>query len=185
MRLTPGDIVFTRNTRLISKLIRWVTRAKGEPRSWASHVALVSRAGELYGSPTGLPYVIEALVGPGVVEQVWSASGRYAVARALLLPPEEKIDIVRVAREYVGDKYTERALLFHFLGLARLLAPFVGRRWRICSWVVGIAYKKLGYTFGKKHEAALDPDDIFDFVSAECDKHDGKYAWIIPPQEDL
>jgi len=182
MNILEADIVFTHGNGVTARLIRWFSSSRHKKASWANHVGIVSKRGHVGRNMNSRyhPVVIEALVGPGVVERAWSPTGIIAIARPTNLSLDRRLAIVEAARDYVGDKYTESTLLIHLLRLDRVLAKIFGRRWRICSWLVGVAYAKEGLLFGQE-EAALDPDEIFDFVSKEHRTLAGKYRWVIFP----
>jgi len=161
--LEVGDIVHVQGRGLLSRMIRWFSRARGEGRTWASHSAMVLRAGDRVE-------IVEAL--RKVVLRPISA---YARTRARLLvcrrpgglDPEQKQEIVEKAEEYRGRKYGVGKIIAH--AMDRVFGNrYVFRRlarmdyYPICSWLVAYVYDRvLGHQFGVAPNAAQ-PDDLLD-----------------------
>lgn len=178
MILEPCDIVFTRSTHIVSRLIRFATTSKGETDSWASHVGLISSPGYIGEAQHSVmrPLIIEALMQDGVVERPFSPSVEFSVARPINITQAQRDRILRKASSFIGDKYSKWAILVFLFGLESLFAKRWGGNWKICSPVVGRSFASAGLTFGKMAET-LDPDDMMDFAST----HPEAYRWIVPP----
>jgi hypothetical protein len=164
-----GDIVFFKKRSLFSRLIRFFTRSKDEPKTYASHV------GGLHLRAFTRPHIIESsfevirrpfgLDGEGSLE-IWSHK---------TITDEERAEVVAKANEYVGRTYGFFKLVTHFLDaiVVKLINKefFFFRRltnsdkYPICSWVWAYAYYKGydNYEFGIDPKYAT-PDDMHDFV---------------------
>ena len=166
----------SRSGTFFGKGIRAFTRNpfRREPKSEVNHAGIVSATG------IESALIVEALVRPGVVEH--SFYEKYAgkdvcVARALNISDDDRLLLAGYAKEFIGREYTESALVWQALGMAKLLAPLLGDKWIFCSWVAAAVYEKIGLNFGIDHRRA-DPDDLYDFVVANLGTI---YFWIIPP----
>jgi hypothetical protein len=159
----PGDLVFTQNSGVISRIIRWLTRSRGESPTYASHVEVVVNGHYVVRS-----FLVRARVESikwGCAREVWRHRG---------LSDGERVRVAAKAMDYVGRRYDYAKLLLH--GLDALLGKVRGRdvfffrtlggfgRYVICSWVCAFAYSRaLDYTFGIPPEFAT-PDDMHDWV---------------------
>jgi hypothetical protein len=172
--LEAGDVVHVQGRGLMSRLIRWFSRACGERRSWASHSAMVLRTGDRIE-------IVEAL--RKVVVRPISA---YARTRSRLLvcrkpgglDPDQKQKIVEKAQQYRGRKYGFGKIFAH--ALDRFFNNrYVFRRlarmddYPICSWLVAFVYDRaLGHQFGVRPNAAQ-PDDLLD----HCVQEGWSFVW--------
>lgn len=174
-RLQVADIFFTRGSGLLSKAIRYFTRAIGESRTKVNHVGLVVK-----GGPVGRAVVVEALIRVKEHRLYAQYGGRgkrtsVAVYRPMDLTAEEINVIVATAKSYVGRRYGFLKIAAHLADWL-LQGAYVFRRlavmddYPICSWVVAHAFKKAGKNFGVPPGAAS-PDDIWDFVTTNPDKY--------------
>lgn len=166
MGFCPGDLIFTADTNIVAKAIRWATTAKGEQPSEVSHVA---------GFVSGIE-IVEAH-GAGTEQRLFSdfkANGvKFEVWRHTQLTILQRFAVAKVAKSYVGRKYGFGKIATH-LGDA-LLGKISGQsifffrrinhlqRYPICSWVWAWAYREVGYDFGID-PAYADPDDMRDHV---------------------
>lgn len=174
--LLDGDLVMSRSGSIWGAGTRAFTRNRfrGEEKSQVDHAGIITQMG-ISGA-----LVTEALVRPGVIEHSFYEKyieKEVCVARALNISDPMRIRIAKRARSQIGKEYTERALWWQALGLAKVLAPMFGDHWRICSWLVGYAYEAGELNFGVDYRRA-DPDDIWDFVVKNLGTI---YVWVIPP----
>ncbi len=189
--LKPADVVFTQadGGGLISKIILWGTRTWNEPRSRASHVALVA-----------IPEADVTLT--NLIEQTWPRQRRehldhylqassVVIYRLRLINDEERYRIVKLAEADLGKPYGIGNILWFGLDalLGKILSwPVVmigrlfGRRWRgyeprlfsrlnllspiVCSQTVAKYYSDIGFGFGNAWQTR-DPDSMLDF----CESH--------------
>ncbi|MHC4333929.1 MAG: pentapeptide repeat-containing protein [Planctomycetota bacterium] len=172
--LEAGDVVHVQGRGLMSRLIRWFSRACRERKTWASHSAMVLQVGDRVE-------IVEAL--RKVVVRPISA---YARTRSRLLvcrkpgglDPDQKREIVEKAQQYRGRKYGVGKIFAH--ALDRLFNNrYVFRRlarmddYPICSWLVAFVYDRvLGQQFGVPPNAAQ-PDDLLD----HCVKEGWSFVW--------
>ncbi|MCA9571715.1 MAG: hypothetical protein KC656_27950, partial [Myxococcales bacterium] len=179
VELRPGDVVLTRGTSWVSRLIRVASRVVGESRTQVNHVGVLATGGSLglqgllRGSRgqvdllQGEPEIVEALA--RVVQHPFlpayaNAWSEVAVFRCEALTDEERAEVVRRAGAYVGRRYGYLQLVAHFLDWL-LQGAFVFRRltstarYPICSWLVAHAYKGID-DFGTRPGGAS-PDDIW------------------------
>jgi hypothetical protein len=176
MMLLPGDIIFTASTGILSDLIKYFQRSKGEPASRVAHVGIISTI----GTPAQAR-VIESLL-QGTVERKLSAYGRgyesVCIYRNYALSDADRIGIVNRARYYVGKKYGFTKILAH-AGDYLLGGRYYFRRWAksdnypICSWVVAHAYAYIAARFADIEPDYVQPDDIWDTVT-----HDINWRWV-------
>ena len=176
--LLPGDVVLTRSTSVLGRLIRICTRSFGEKRSKVNHVGVIVDGGVIREA-----VLVEALLKVcrhGLWEHYAGTANKVAVYRATNVPSQDMQTVVAEAEEQVGKKYGFGKIIAHFLDWL-LTGAYVFRRltqngdYPICSWLVAHAYAKAGYNFGVEPGAA-DPDDIWDFVN----KRTGYYDCIVP-----
>jgi len=175
--LMPGDIVFTKGSGVLSRLIRFFSRRIGEDRTRVNHVAIVVETGTAQNV-----HIVEALkhVQRNLLWRYANDDNEVAIYRARNLTVLQANDIARVAESYVGKTYGYLKLVTHLLDWA-LQGAYVFRRltrsdrYPICSWVVAHAYGSAGLDFGVDADSAS-PDDMWDFVQANPDK----YRWVMP-----
>ena len=172
--LQTGDVIHVQSRGIISKLVRFFSRANDEEKSWASHSAMVLRAGENIE-------IIEALW-TTVIRPITAYKG--GTAKLLIsrrpeeINEEQKQKMIKKAEYYKGKPYGFWEITFH--ALDRLLNnSYVFRRlikdndYPICSWLVAyVYYKVLNYKFGTEPNAAQ-PDDIMD----HCVKSNWNFVW--------
>jgi hypothetical protein len=163
----PADLVFTHGGAWLSRAIRWASRAKGEPSTYANHVGGFVGGGE----------VVEALWRT-VQHPFTEMSGPLQVWRNRGLTDWDRARVATKARGYVGEAYGGAKIVTH-LGDALLSkvfggSPFFFRRlahrddYPICSWVWAWSFAEIGYSFGLPPEAAQ-PDDMHDWCAAHPD----------------
>lgn len=175
--LMPGDIVFTRGSGVLSRLIRFFSRTIGESRTMVNHVAIVVDG----GTPVTAK-IVEALttVQHNSLWRYASPGNEVAVFRAKNLTVLQANFIAEEAMTYVGKTYGYLKLVTHLLDWC-LMGAYVFRRltpsdrYPICSWVVAHAYGSQGFDFGVSENAAS-PDDMWDF----CLKNPDKYYEVLP-----
>jgi hypothetical protein len=172
--LETGDVIHVQGRGVFAHLIRWFSQEWGEGRTWASHSAMVLRAGDKIE-------IIEAL--RKVVIRPISA---YAVKKSRLLvcrkpgglDEEQKEKLIEKAEYYHAKKYGVAKILAH--ALDRFFNNrYVFRRlarmddYPICSWLVAYVYERVvGYKFGVEPNAAQ-PDDLLD----DCVQKDWDFLW--------
>ena len=172
--LQTGDVIHVQNRGLLSKLVRLFSRADEEEPSWASHSAMVLRAGEKVE-------IIEALWRT-VIRPITAYEGKKSKLLVCRKPggidEEQKQKMIEKAEDYKGRTYGVCRIVLH--ALDRLLNNrYVFRRlikdnkYPICSWLVAYVYNKvIKYNFGVEPNAAQ-PDDILD----HCLDHDWEFVW--------
>ena len=184
MMINSMDLCFFRGDGVISRLIRYFSRRKGQPQPWANHVATVSRPGILNDRVRYAPWVVEALAGSDVVERPLKRyKGEMCIARAQNISAETRRLMVVDLRKQVGKNYSEMALLYFLFRADKWLAPLIGYKWRICSVVPSVIFSNYGYRFGVDHEASISPEELLRFVEDECKNPLGKWVWVVPPQD--
>lgn len=166
IELQPGDVVLVHGKGRFSRLIRWATRSKNEPKTWVSHVAIAVNKTE----------IVEAL-GEGVVKRKLELAykpDQVRVFRALNIPERTLVRIARTAELYVGYKYGWGKIVLHaldaFLGLRFFRNFAIVEQRPVCSWLVGTAYASEAYTFGAEPRY-LTPDDVADYVSTHHQRY--------------
>jgi hypothetical protein len=172
--LQTGDVIHVQSRGLLSKLIRFFSRADKEKPSWASHSAIVLRVGEEIE-------IIEALY-KTVIRPITAYKGTKAKLLVCRKPggidEQNKQKMIEKAVYYEGKPYGYLEIAFHVLD--RLLNNrYVFRRlikdndYPICSWLVAyVYYKVIDYQFGVPPNAAQ-PDDILD----HCVDCDWEFVW--------
>ena len=177
MLLQPGDIVFTRGTGILSRLIRFFSTTGGESRTMVNHVAVVT-----HGGTAGGALIVEALT-TVQYNRLWryaTPKNEIAIFRARNLSIQEANLVARTAMTYVGRTYGYLKIVTHFLdyflgGRYVFRHLTVSDRYPICSWVVAHAYDAVGKRFGVSDNAAS-PDDMWDY----CVTHPDKYTCVMP-----
>lgn len=173
--LKPGDVFLTKGPGLFSRLIRFCSRSIGESRARVNHAGVVVKEGTLRTAE-----IVES-VAVARRCRLWEhygppAKDAVAVFRPLNLTPEQVAVIVATAERQVGKKYDMLKLAAHLLDWL-LLGAYLFRRladtgdYPICSWLVAHAFGEAGKNFGVERGAA-EPDDIWDFVTANKDKYE-------------
>lgn len=172
--LQTGDVIHVQSRGILSKLVRFFSRAKEEEPSWASHSAMVLRVGQQIE-------IIEALIWT-VIRPITAYKNNKAMLLVSRKPggiePENKEKMIKKAEYYKGKPYGFWEISFHILD--RLLNnSYVFRRliknndYPICSWLVAFVYDRvLGYKFGVEPNAAQ-PDDILD----HCVRSHWDFIW--------
>ncbi len=172
--LQTGDVIHVQGKGILSFLIRFLSRGLFEPRSWASHSAMVLRISESVE-------IIEAAskVGKRPINVYKGKTSKLIISRKPGdLSDDEKKGIISKSEYYHGKKYGGFKLLLHlfdyFLGglnLFRRLACI--DKYPICSWIVAYVYDRvLKYRFGIAPNAAQ-PDDISD----KCVEDNWDFVW--------
>jgi len=172
--LQTGDVIHVQNRGLLSKLVRFFSRADEEEPSWASHSAMVLRAGEEIE-------IIEALW-TTVIRPITAYKGVKSKLLVCRKPggidEEQKQKMIEKAEYYKGQTYGYLKIVFHVLDRF-LNNRYVFRRlienneYPICSWLVAYVYDRiLGYQFGTEPNAAQ-PDDLLD----HCLDYDWEFIW--------
>jgi hypothetical protein len=179
--LMPGDIFCTHGETFLSKLIRFCSRAPGEPQTRVNHVGIVVEQGTLQTAQ-----VVEALI---TVQQhsLWSQYGPPCIDQVVIYRPQGlfPIELERMAakaRSYVGRKYGWAKLATHFLDWCCGGAYLFRRlnhadRYPICTWVDEEAVDEVHWDFGVPL-GSTQPDDIDDY----CRLHTEKWHCIFPLQ---
>jgi len=172
--LQTGDVIHVQSTGLLSELIRRFSRADEEKPTWASHSAMVLRAGEQIE-------IIEALW-KTVIRPITAYKDKKAKLIICRKTPnieeQQKQKMVEKAQYYEGKQYGFWEITFHVLDRF-LNNSYVFRRlikdddYPICSWLVAYVYDRvLGYRFGVPPNAAQ-PDDILD----NCTDSNWEFIW--------
>lgn len=186
LQLLPCDVFLTKGSSFVSRAIRFFTRKFGESRTQVNHVGLIVESGSLHSA-----VAVEALT-----KVKRHPLGRYAkqrstsvaIFRPTNLTDEQAATIVAKAEDYVGREYGWFKIATHLADWA-LLGAYVFRRltnddhYPICSWVVAHAFAAADLHFGVEPGEA-NPDDIWDFVTANPDKYE-EIRGLTPIPEDL
>ena len=172
--LQTGDVIHVQSRGILSKMVRFFSRARKEEPSWASHSAMVLRVGEEIE-------IIEALWRT-LIRPITAYKGKKSKLLVCRKPggieEERKQKMIEKAEYYEGKPYGFWEIAFHVLD--RLLNnSYVFRRlikhndYPICSWLVAYVYDRvLGYHFGAPPNAAQ-PDDLLD----HCIDYDWEFIW--------
>jgi hypothetical protein len=173
MILKPCDIVFTRSSGFLGRMIRFFTRRKGESKTITSHVGIITYGSDLWNST-----IVEAQTHTNrhsMQEAYGSSDTELCIFRPKNLTNEQVEKIVAKAESYVGDDYGYLKLLAYAadwcLGernVFRRLCRIDSRP--ICSYLVARSYEAAGLDFGVDDYAAS-PDDILDFCTGNPDKY--------------
>jgi len=178
--LQKGDVVFTRGSKLLHKLIRWGETSPGEDPSLVNHALLVLADSKVFSEPGSATIIeSEAHVQAGRLSLLHKGDW-FTAYRAINLNDAMKQVICDNALRQLHAKYGWSQLglqmidskIFGGRVVARRLAPL--DKHPICSRLVGEAYGEAGYFFGLP-PAACDPDSMLDF----CLKHADKYRFVI------
>jgi len=161
----PGDLILCHSPGWLPAAIRWATRRRGEPITYANHTA------GFVDSET----IVEALWKVERKPYRGSMPEPHQVWRRKDLTPTERLKVALCAEQYVGRQYGVLKLFAH-LGDA-VLEKLFGRdvyivrrlafldRYPICSWVWAWAYDKaLNIRFRGLHPRFVTPDDMWDHV---------------------
>lgn len=174
----PGDVVLTRGSGVVSRLIRKFTTSGGEEPAAVNHVGIVIRGGTAREAT-----IIEAL-GTGVKHNfLWRYAGvtdEVAVFRYRDFSHNDRALVSARAKAYEGRAYGYLKLGTQWLDWLigdRYLFRRLTRMddFPICSWLVAKAYGDLGVDFGVRREQAT-PDDIWD----HCTTHQADWELIHP-----
>lgn len=190
--LRPADIVCTRGSGKLARLIRFFTRRVGEPRTRINHVGII-----VVGGPVDTAIMVEALkkvIRRPLMEGYGGPNASdVAIFRPLNLDITDRWKIATKAMDYVGRTYGYFKLLTNLgdwsatmartaltLGLYRKDVYLFRRisgddNYPMCSWVDAHAYAAANKFFGVAPGAAT-PDDIWDF----CTSNPDKYECIMP-----
>ena len=179
IRYSCCDLVFTRSDGILGRGIRWATRTKGEEKTEANHVGLITWPGSKMNA-----FITEALwtVKNHSLFDKYHKNGEVAVYRPRNLTLTQSLKILDYMSENVGRRYGWWKILFHLgyklTGWRKLLKPmFIDER-PICSYLVARAFSKAGLNFGVAARSA-NPDDMMDF----CRDNPDKYELVHPMQE--
>lgn len=171
-----GDVVMTRGSGIVSRLIRKFTTSKGEEPTEVNHVGIV-----VYPGTLGNAIIVEALE-TGVkrhrLARYVGTSSDVAVARMRGLSEKDQARVVAAAEEYEGRAYGYLKLATQWLDWA-IGGRYLFRRlsnmdeFPICSWIVASAYGRIGVSFGVRVGEAT-PDDIWDHIVA----NPAQWEWV-------
>jgi len=180
--LLPADVGFTRGTSTVSKLIRFFTRAKGEPPTYTNHTLGIGNGHN----------VVQALakVSEMPIEK-WAAKvPEFEIWRKPNMEQLQRFHIADTAEAHIGQVYGSLKIVAHlgdaFLtwvkGSGKSVRFFrrlcLMRDYPICSWLWGWAYSAHGERLSEIGPRYACPDDQHDYVSAspEWVKVAAKYA---------
>ena len=166
----PGDIILTGGKALISRIIRWMTRFRGESKTIKNHAGIgVSPHTYVEALWTTKRNTYDYLLNLDTNIEIW---------RKLDLTTDQKTLISNKAIEYVGAIYAPQKIVLH--GFDGLLGKVFGTdiyafrrlgfmdRYPICSWVVAFSYDQINYRFGK-HPKYVTPDCLHDYLVEKDD----------------
>lgn len=165
MKLLPGDIVFSRDTTTVSKIIQWFLGCK-----W-SHVFIVLDPDEDH------TYILETSS-----YEVWintlesydvDPNAEYAVYRADL-PPKVRSVVVKKCFEQKGKSYGYLQLfslgLRSLLKKMKIVIPNLLRHGVVCCHIVMYGFRHSGIPqFHGMDPEALDTADVYDRVREQRD----------------
>lgn len=150
--LKTGDVAVAGSRSLISRLIKFFTRSRGETATRASHV------GVMYDQENICEAVWPCVkIRPLIpqLDECW-----WAVYRPLDLTDENRACLKRELKSYEGRTYGFWKLLVHALGLQRFLYL---DDYPVCSWVCGHTFDRcVGPKYFGLEPNVLQPDDIDD-----------------------
>jgi len=181
--LEPLDIFLTRGAGRLSRMIRKMTRSKGEAPTVVNHVGIIMHPG------IGLhAWGIEALLSGVKFHQLTgyeTSQDTVYVYRPKGLTEGQKTRIFQRAIEFANMPYGYGKLLLQaadWLIGNRYFFRRIGRldHWPICSYVVASAFEAAGLDFGVARFAAS-PDDLWDFIQAHPDKYE--LVWEKKPSD--
>lgn len=159
-RLLPGDIVLTRSSSLMGRLIRWGERSPHEPRSVYNHAALVV-------DPPAM--IVESAFRVRRCS-LWDyhLDDGIVAYRPPYTSEEDKRYVIAYALRWVGAFYPTDHLFFYLIDNKIFRGRTVARRLLphdkgVCSSLVAFAFRELRMSFGVDEP---DPDDIHDYCEA-------------------
>ena len=174
----PLDHVFTASGTWLSRAILWAERDKGEPKSEASHVAVITTEGLLKDV-----YCIEALhkVRHHRLWDKYGGSGqRMTIYRPLNIGRIERDRILTRLLKREGQRYGYSKLALHLMykltGDRRWIELAFIDQWPICSYLLAVEMEREGYNYGVEGRTA-DPDVMLDFCQAHPDKYECLRPW--------
>lgn len=166
IRLEPGDLVLTRGTGIISRLIRWFSQSWGESKTMVNHVGVISQGGPIWYAVVAearWSYLVHRLF-PAYAD----TNQAVAIYRARNVKPTTRSRIATRAASFEGTRYGWTKIVLHAADkllngayFFRRLAFLPNRP--ICSYAAACAYADYGFSFGVKPYRAQ-PDDIWDYV---------------------
>jgi hypothetical protein len=181
IKLEEGDIVFTASNGILGRGIRWATRSKGESKTEANHVGLITTGGTKLNAR-----ITEALwkVETAFLFDRYHKKGTVAVFRPLNVTDGQIVTIRNEVLDHVGQRYGWWKLLLQF-GKNKLGQEWMGKVMfiddrPICSFLIALAFEKAGLTFGIEGRSA-DPDEMMDY----CLENPGNYQPIIYPMQEI
>lgn len=162
----PGDVICEKGDSGISRLIRFFTRHRGEPRTYSNHSAVV-------GTKDNVVEALTKVTSSDLAE--WPFPHEFEIWRKVGLGKLARHTIAAEAESFEGQIYGALKIVPHavdgllgkFFGReVYLFRPLIGiKRFPICSWLVSWSYWTVSkYEFGVEPHRA-DPDHIHDHVS--------------------
>lgn len=177
----PGDLIFTRGSAILSKMIRWMEREPGEDPSWPNHVLTCVKGGwivppaiSFVDGPTPLAETVEALW--KVEHTEWYMRHGHEKVSVEVWRTSQNEEQVRREKDWlirqVGNRYGWwKLLLIAAQRLTRIpfkKIMFVKKR-PICS-VLSALGKSVGEVrFGDMDPFDCTPDNMHDYVMASLD----------------
>ena len=178
--LFAADIVLTRGTGIISRLIRWFSRHWGESKTMVNHVGVITSSGNFRSA-----YIGEArwrFLHHNFFRAYHGTGQQVAIYRPKNLGFSLRAEIADRAASFKHRRYGWLKIALHAADkllngayFFRRLAFLPNRP--ICSYAVARAYADYGLNFGVSPYEAQ-PDDIWDFVI-----NSDEYECILPLQE--
>lgn len=166
--IEPADIIFQHSHSFLGKAIRFFTRGRREPKTYANHVAITSADRQVIESLSRVkktPY------------WKWCKNKDYQVYHFLEMDMEQRIAIANDAERHVGDLYGGFKLIpqaidgllskvwFSEVTLARRFSRWrSGESGNICSTLVAWAYHDESDIVFDGHPAVVNPDQMHDYV---------------------
>ena len=173
--LLPADVGFSRSPKWYARAIRFFTRSKGEPPTYAHHtfgIGPLSEIVEARSTVTRTPI------------PDWKAPAGFEIWRHLGLTATDRAAISLYAARREGSFYGGFKILAHLADslITKLVAPdhrsvhFFRKLcflpdYPICSWLCGYAYESRGWGLRSCPARFASPDDQHDWVSSNRHWH--------------
>ena len=169
IELKPGDLIFEHSESFLGAAIRWFTRRRKEPATYANHVAGLIDPKDVVGALS--------LVKLTPFTEWIKTAKRFEIWRNRTLEPEVRQGICEHVQQNVGEIYGISKILsqavdgflskfwFKEVTLARNISKWRGRSANnICSTLWAWAYHDEAGIVFDMHPGTATPDGMHDFV---------------------
>ncbi len=163
-RLVEGDVIFFRSNGRIARIIRKVTRTKGESETWANHEAVIVASVTkqiIEANPSGVELSSLLKYCDGKTEiQIFrhielKDNVRFSIANKALKKKGERYGFLSIPMQYLDHKFLQGAYVFRRINVPNS---------EFCSEVVDNLYQDHGYYLGSPRGCAT-PDCHHDYIS--------------------